>query len=84
MTRKAPAKPRRRSADYTREEIAWLTAPSEPIESLLGRPEPPPMAPVEVPPWVYEPPGWLRGEGLGHLIARPGSGDPGPPPRSTR
>jgi hypothetical protein len=64
--RKATAKPpRRRSADYTPEEVAWLMDPGPSVEELLQQPEPPgsPAPTISMPP-AQAPPPWVRGEGL--------------------
>jgi hypothetical protein len=80
----APAKPRRRSRDYSPEEVAALMDPLAPVSLERRPPQFPSLPPVAVPPWVNEVPRWVRGQGLEHLIAKPGSGDPGPPLQTAR
>jgi hypothetical protein len=72
-------------AKLSAEEIEEIMRPSPSVQELLS--EAPPSesygaSTVKVPSWP--PPPWIRGEGLEHLIARPGSGDPGPAPQAPR
>jgi hypothetical protein len=78
------AKPKRRSRDYTPEEIEWLTDPSppEPIDLTLRMPEGKALV-VTAPPLPI--PRWVRGEGLEEYTRGPEFGDVvGPPVQSAR
>jgi hypothetical protein len=73
------ARARRHARDWSPEEVAALMSPDPSIESLLERPELPPVRTVEMPPWLMQPPAWVKGQGLERWTREPGTSDFPPP-----